>query len=485
MTRVCNATDFLQRFREIQNDYEKIFKKKLTEIRKRFAGTPEEILIDQTLEAHSREYLVDALLAALNWRLDKGPAQRSPNLFPEVPVRSEKTKNIRFLDYLGTNRESDKPLMIVETKRSKYGLPRGNRTASTFSEIFSIGLAGEKLIGGDWNKWIEDLRDYVLSVQGNDKGFPKRVVITNGIWLIIFLDPPDAFLAEGSHDPTRILVFSKTHEMEEGFSVLFDKLEYGRVLGEAPPLDPGELPFYADGETINRIMHGLRLRYIEQQGIYQRSPVIKIAPVALLRSMFGGWLRVESPPREFELPHKSDKLTRHLSDVEVSAENLINLVNQKLGTNLQPFSLESLFDDETSFEELRGVTELEPDEYLIITGDKTHYILANPSVANCAYHDWSTCKIEGLAAGSGPIVNRCILPRSFFKTTELHHCAHQHVSSAKKTPLNITNRTRWGIRSGLNGQAFCEIWPFERHLCCRACVFERICTKVDAFQLPC
>jgi len=41
------------------------------------------------------------------------------------------------------------------------------------------------------------------------------------------------------------------------------------------------------------------------------------------------------------------------------------------------------------------------------------------------------------------------------------------------------------LESGEEGQAFCEIWCFEQHLCCRTCVFEEVCAKSEVFRLPC
>jgi len=68
---------------------------------------------------------------------------------------------------------------------------------------------------------------------------------------------------------------------------------------------------------------------------------------------------------------------------------------------------------------------------------------------------------------------------------EPHHCAHRDVISAKGTPITPANRSQCGPRSGRDGQAFCEIWRFEQHLCCRTCAFEEVCLKVAVFQLPC
>jgi hypothetical protein len=486
VSRVRNADEFLLEFRRIRKAYEGLFPL-ITQIRAKYTGEPEKGVVDQSLEAHAREYAVNAFLAALNWRLNARPEDGLPSLIPEVPIRSEERGSIRFLDYLGLESHTVNPLMIVETKRPNAQLPSSWEPASTYldySEVVSRGLAGEPL-KGEWNAWLQDLRDYLDSAYARAEKVPKRVVMTNGNWLIVFLDPSDAFQEGGTRDPDRVLVFRDNTEIESRFSELFLRLEYQQVLGETPALTPVELSFHLSSEVVDRAMHGLHLRYVDQCGIYQHSPVIKVAPVVFVRSMYGGWLRVETPPHEYELPHKTDRLQRHLDEVHRAARDLLAEVNRRLGTSLSPFPLSRHYEGEDGFEALRGVVENSENEYLVVTGEATHYLLPRPSVPNCPYHDWTACNRAGVAFGPAPIVARSTSPRSFFISEELHHCAHRDVNSAKAALITSANRQRCGARSGQEGQAFCEIWRFELHLCCRTCAFEGACTKATVFQLPC
>jgi hypothetical protein len=484
MSQARNADEFLLRFRGIRKAYEDHIAPLVAKIREEYTGKPGEDLLDQTLEAHIRAFAVNALLAALNWRLDARAEDGLPNLIPEAPVLSQRSGTIRFLDYLGLERETNNPLMIVETKRPRAELPHTRKPATSYSEVVSRGLAGEPL-KGEWNDWLPDLRDYIRSVYAPGQKVPQRVVITNGDWLIVFLDPSDAFLESGSRDPSRILAFLNRSDIEIRYEELFRYLEYGRVSGEMPPLAPRELPFYVEGTAVDRAMHGLRLGYIEQRGIYKYSPVIKIAPILFIRSRYGTWLRVETPPDEYELPHESGRLEQHLYEVEQAAKHLLSEVNDCLGTSLQPSHLSHHYDSEEPFRALRGVVECFKDEYLVLTGDKTHYLLLTPSVLGCPYHVWAVCNSVSVASNPGPIMTRSLTSRSFFVSGELHHCAHRDVNSAKATQITSANRPRCGPRSGQDGQAFCEIWRFERYLCCRTCVFEEVCTKATVFQLPC
>src|SRR4030095_15094831 len=94
-------------------------------------------------------------VAALNWRLDAKPEDGLPNLIPEAPIASEEKGTTRFLDYLGFERQTNSPLLIVETKRPSSGLPQlvTPFDSSSDPEIISRGLAGEPLMG-QWPEWL-------------------------------------------------------------------------------------------------------------------------------------------------------------------------------------------------------------------------------------------------------------------------------------------------------------------------------------------
>ena len=482
MSRVRNADEFLLRFRRISNEYARIFGPALSKLRSQYAGHPDEEVINEHLEVHARTYFVNAFLAALNWRLDKEPADDLPNLVPELPVRSASTGRIRFLDYFGFERETDRPLLIVETKRPHARLPRTLSPVATYSEILCRGLGGEERIG-EWNEWLDTLRDYVRSVYQRSQVVPRRVVITNGEWLILFLDPERAFLQKGGCSPINILVFENRKHIEMRFTEVFRYLEHQQVLGTASPLTPGDLPFHV--QEVDRVMHGLRLRYVEETGLYQPEPVIKVAPVIWLRTRYGAWLRAESPPRGYQLAREDANLRAHLNEVQQAAQNLLAEVNERLGTSLQAYPLTQHYEDEDAFAALPGVQEQGPDNFLLVTGDKTHYLQPAPSVPSCPYHNWVACERDGVPSNPGPLMASSVSPRSFFVSGDLHHCAHRDVSAAKASPITADNRASCGPRSGKEGQAFCEIWRFEQHLCCRTCAYEKVCTKAPIFRLPC
>ncbi len=306
------------------------------------------------------------------------------------------------------------------------------------------------------------------------------------------MDPSDAFSDTGRHDSDKIIVFLKEDssasprlDIDGRFYDLFTHLEYGQVSGSLPPLTVGELSFNVEGAKVDRVMHGLRLRYEENQRVYKPSPNITVAPVIFLRSRFGAWFRVEDPSRDYELYHDVSQLPQHLHDVEAAAIHLLDEVNRCLGTTLQPVRLLNHYEDEEEFKLIRGVEEKSPNDYVIATGERTHYLLETPTVPNCPYHDWTAANSVGAAMGSGPNFSRSTSPRSFFFSSELQYCAHGAVATAKASRITNANRSRCGSRSGRDGEAFCEIWRFEEHLFCRTCAFQEVCTKATVFSLPC
>ena len=486
MSRTRNADELLSRLRALRGDYDRVFVPRLAQIRAQYTGTAEEDLVNQHLEAHVRAYLINGFLAALNWRLDASAQEGLPALIPEAPVRSSAKATIRFMDYLGLEAdESARPLLIVETKAPSVSLPIPVGATSTVQKHIASALGGER-IRADWKKWLREVGDYVCSSLARTREAPRRVVITNGEWLVLFLNPLDAFVLNGTPDPDSILVFENQGDLESRYRELYSNLEHQHLLDEARSLVPGEAGFHVRGAAVDGVMHGLRLHYVEQPTIYTSySPVIKVAPVMFVRTRYGSWLRIEMPPREFELPHDHRDVTAHLKNVGEAAAALLADVNRRFGTALAPTSVSQHFVDPAAFEVVRGVVELSPQQYLIATGGRTHFLSGTPSVPDCPYHDWAACSRDGVAAPPGPVTSRSVRERSFFMTGEVHYCGHRDVAAAKAAEITVSNRDDCGPRSGGVGQAFCEIWHFERQLCCRTCVFEGVCTAATAFRLPC
>lgn len=501
MNHVRTVDDLVLRLRQIGENYRNAFGLLVAKVRAELVGKDGEILkaAEATLEFHSRQYVVNCLLAALNWRMNLSANEGLPNLLPEVAIRSSETDRILFLDYFGREVTTSEPLLIVETKRPSSGLPRIADPAEVvpgkyatqeevrryLARIVSRGLNGEQL-REEWSDWLSKVREYVRSVNEKASKPPRRVAITNGDWLIIFLDPEDAFLrANAIPDPDGIVVFENYRALvEDEAGALFRHLEYWAVSNRPRSVRAGEVVFYLTGEQVDRAMHGIRLRYGSEPRNYRDPPAIWVAPVLFLRSSSGTWLVIDEPPAEYRLPEKYSDLKRHLTAVQAAAKRLLAQVAIALDSCPRLSSLSEHYDDKQSFAALHGVTEEAPDRYIVATGQETHYLLPRPSVSKCPYHDWFRSIKENVASSSH-LVERSTSPRSFFVSGELHHCSHREVEDAKWSRITYANSSRCGSRSGSDNEAFCEIWRYETHLCCRTCVFEEVCTRAEIFHLPC
>ncbi|MBL8190652.1 MAG: hypothetical protein JNK38_21715 [Acidobacteria bacterium] len=508
MSRSHNAVDFRQKYLQIRFEYEETYRGQIEKIRAIYersevGATPSDV--NDCLEAHFREYFVNSFLQALNWRLNITLDKELPNLIPESPVASVSRGTKRRLDYLGIEQETQRPLLIVETKHPRSPLPQRRKSSNkpsyeqsvsdSWPSVISDGLRGQELMG-EWNDWLKALRDYVLDVQDKSQTIPKRVILTNGHWLILFTDPADSFLPSGSRDANRIFAFTyedngsrKRDDFADRCNDIFEFLEHQRVLGETQPLNVGELAFHLSSEEVSGAMHGLRLMYVEKPGLYAASPIIDVTPVILLRSTHGAWLRVESG-KEDQVPHRYEQLSDHLYKVKEEASQLLRKINEVLGIDLKSYKLQAHYSNDEMFKSLKGVTKLKSgghyEEYLIVTGEHAHYLKPEPSIAACPHHNWGYSNQQSCAEPRlVSIQRRSTDPHSFFITGEEHHCAHREVSAAKASQIKPGNQERCGARSGIDYDAFCEIWAFEKHLCCRTCVFERICTNAPIFKLPC
>ena len=491
MSRVRNADDFLFESRRIRGEYEERFGPQIAAVRAKYADNPVGTTpdaIQAQLEYHARCYLINGLLEALNWRLNTPREEGLPPLVPEAPVRSSEYQTVKFLDYLGLEQQTLRPLLIVETKRPTAPLPRlANPVAGSPEEGPSAalrrGLAGASLVGG-WTDWLDTIRDYVRSVHKKSGYAPERVVVTNGEWMVVFLAPDDAFLGSKSVDAGEILVYRDWDEIDGRHAEVFLQLEHARVAGHRPALRAGEVAFQIAGEYVDRAMHGVRVTYAEKPGNYDRWPTISVAPLVHLRSRFGMWFQVEDPGHDYFVPDAEDALPGHLADVKVAASTLLSEVSASLGKSLVPTPLADHYRSD-DFNSLRGFVEGEPGRFVLATGEATHYLRSEPTVPDCPFHSWMSCDADGVAANPGPLRVASIKPRAFFPTDRLQHCAHQQVIDRKASPITEANAERCGPRSGNPGNAFCEIWRFETHLCCRTCAFEDVCTAAEVFRLPC
>jgi hypothetical protein len=149
---VANVVDFRIQFDRAVQRYEERVEPWLEAWRRKadpeFGDRP---VVDAELEAHIRTYVIDPLLAALNWTTDE-------NLAIEVLVRSKSSENRRRLDYLGVEADTLQPLLVVEAKRVKSPLPQP-ATITSSSRANVISVAPFTVLGARWQLlWDSELQ---------------------------------------------------------------------------------------------------------------------------------------------------------------------------------------------------------------------------------------------------------------------------------------------------------------------------------------
>jgi hypothetical protein len=485
---VRSANDFRIEYRRLQGDYDRLYEPQVAAVRAALADPKRRTSdLEEALEAHGRTYLIDGMLKALRWVITPSTPAEITSMIPEAQVDSAMGVR-RYMDYFGYEREVNQPLLVVEAKRpSPFPIPSGGSTETASAEVASW-ISKPTVAPGEWKKWIPSLQDYVVSVFNRTGRFPLRAAITDGDWIVIFENASDAFGATGTRDARFIHAFSDKSDVDDRYDLVFRLLDQRLVSRSASEIPPGAIAGVIDPAIVVKLFHGLRVRYAKSETVGSLIPTISVTPTILLKSDTGSWVRVERSEDTHLLPYKYEALPIHLQEVHDAAVSLLARVHQQLGRVIEPGTIEDHYADDDSFEGMPGVEEIQrqEDHFRIVTGRGTHYLLNEPTVPDCPYHDFGTSVEHHCQVGDLPIINRSIAsPRVYFTNTQLHHCCHEDVDAAKHVLISDENQDRCGARSGRKGDVFCEIAPFDEFLCCRTCCFQNVCTASEILRLPC
>lgn len=485
------AADFRLAFRSLHANYKERFARKVAEFRTKYAlPARKDAEVEAVLEAHIRTYVIDGMLAALRWVIVPSTPEQIENMIPEAQI-DPATGARRRMDYLGYEQQVDEPLLILEAKRPTMFPTPPNGSMEVLSAIVSQWLATPQKAPGSWRDWLPSLQDYVLAVAQRAGRFPVRAAITDGDWLIIFERPEDAFGGRGARDPNYIHVFPKAEEIIARYDRVFDLLDQRQVSRIAGEITPGEIRGAIDPARVVTVLHGLRLRHATAATVGPLVPTITVVPTIVLRSESGSWFKITPAVVDDRtvhfVPYRYEDVPRHLEEVRADAERLLGRVQQQLGRDVRPTSLLEHYTDD-AFEAMHGVEEVvgKDDQFWMVTGQATHYLLPAPVEAVCPFHDFARARERQCQARENPLITPSIAtPRAFFTNARPHHCCHADVAESKHVGISDENIGRCGARSGRRGDAFCEVAPLEEYLCCRLCAFLEVCSATEILRLPC
>ncbi len=426
------------------------------------------------LEHVTRRLFLDGLLTELGWSL--GPRG---DVAEEARLRAKTTL---FIDYMGVS-DVKTPLLIVEAKA--WDVPfisaRG-RTRSRGMDLLVLTI--EHLKSGKareespaalaWYDYLDQIAGYVHELKTRYGHDVPRVVLTSGQWLVIFVSPTKTFMDETSVDEGQIVILQKNEYVAEARQII-DLLSRRKLAGDGLSiLRPGQLGGYISGGALASVFHGVHLRY-EATGSsrFVPKPRILVYPTIILLRADGAMLLVMEE-NDFPLDERQDSIASHLSDVEAAALRLLQRCSDALDLELRAsavaqfpgFPRRQRQGDPPATVPLLVHDPFAGDEWLMVTGEATHYLRSSP-VVDCRFHEWSSCHDEGRACGMHAVSLRTARsPRSFFTDGQTHHCAHQDM-------IDMRDQR-------------CHIAAIDSRTCCSACHYSVICWPTPGSPvIPC
>jgi hypothetical protein len=488
------------------------FKKRLFDVLSEFERRTADIAPPEYLGAASadplehvtRRHVVDHMLEALGWSLDR----MNEEMIEEARVRGETTL---FLDYLGVAPQARLPRMIVEAKawakpvvtpsiRGEAGLGPDDTTGSgtglaliaegeRLAELIARAIKHHKDGGSrerspvslEWADWVATLHQYVVDLHSASDHVVSRVVITSGRWLVIFSDPKTTFVKKGEVSAKSISVFIGP-KIIEGSDHIFDLVARSVVIDEIPPwVRPSRLHAFTSTQDVARIFRALWVTREAEGPHFQRYPqlILNVALVVLRQDgMLVTVLDDQLPYRV--VPYDQENLPAHLQEIRQLSDQLLEQTFQELGTSFTPsdaaqfpgFPTKYLGEKRAlpaapgEFVNLLEPWPQKPYEFLLVLGTQAHFLRERPEVASCGFHEWAVAREHRQSHGPHPVTGRSVEPAAFFYTGEQHHCAHRLVHDRR------------------DGR--CQISAFEEFLCCRACTLQSFCwSEADLAGLPC
>ena len=95
------------------------------------------------------------------------------------------------------------------------------------------------------------------------------------------------------------------------------------------------------------------------------------------------------------------------------------------------------------------------NEFLLVTGDASHFVMEQPTISACVGRDWVDCNEIGEQMGASPILGPSVDPKAYYASATSHHCAHRGIHDRRSSK--------------------CYVAVFEKFLCCKACIFQERC----------
>jgi hypothetical protein len=376
--------------------------------------------VDPPLEHTTRIHLLDELAELLGWRLGLGG-----DMVEEARLKNGSTTR---MDYLGVATDTNAPVLLIEAKAwgKPFITPQAKGINASYDPADLIAQAiehwragGERTISpaaADWHDHLEQVGKYVRGLW-DVHGHPlPRAVVTNGEWLVVFIRPVVTFL-DGPATADDIKIFLKPNYRSRALD-LYGLLSRSTLAVETPyRIRATQVLNYTTPEAVVACFHALHLSY-ETSGspIFTKRPRIHVYPALVLQRNDGALITVleHTNPLELTYPSGGDEdgaptLGPHLAEVAAAGEALLKRTGEQLGRELRPSPLDDFpgYPINTKSDRAKRKSMIkrhptEPDIWVLITGEATHFLKPAPDMA-CKYHRWTACQAVGEAIGTGAI----------------------------------------------------------------------------------
>jgi hypothetical protein len=469
--REVTAAEFTDLFADLIDRFDASI---AADARPEFAGAE----VGDPHEHTTRVHFLDELIGLLGWSLGLGG-----NMAEEARLRGDTTT---FMDYLGVEAGTNAPALLIEAKAwDKPFLEPRRKEAFEAPTLLGDGInhwrvggeAKNSPVAGLWHSYINQVGNYVKGLKDRHGHTLPRAVITSGQWIVVFIDPVQAFI-EGTVEDVKIKIFRKQNFKAQA-SELFGLISKRALAAETPfSVRPTQVLNYLTKDSLVACFHALHVSY-EASGtpVFGRKPRVLIYPALVLQGADNMLLTVLEESEEFLLEYTKDEATGELS-LGPHVEGLATGAKALLVRTGEQLDLELRAAPTVDFpgyprEPMHGHAILKPlvrsnpkerDNWIIVIGQATHFVKDRPEV-ECRFHKWSAC--DRLAAGPSAISRPMLSsPRALFIDEAPHHCAHRDVVDHREPR--------------------CQIQMVEERLCCRGCSFASMCWPGSStLPLPC
>lgn len=473
MRRVVTATEFPDLFADLIDRFDASIAE---DARPEFAGAE----AGEPHEHTTRVHFLDEFVELLGWSLGLGG-----DMAEEARLKGETTT---FMDYLGVKPDTHAPALLIEAKAwdKAFLLPRNKKAyeaPTLLGEAINHWRSGKSAkdspVAGQWHDYIDQVGGYVKNLKDRHGHTLPRAVITSGQWIVVFVDPVQAFV-EGTVEDIKIKIFQKQNFKAQA-SVLFSLISKKAIAAETPfNVRPTQVLNYLTKDLLIACFHAVHVSY-EASGspVFGRKPRVLVYPALVLRGADNMLLAVLEESEESSLQYTKDdttderSLAPHVDKLTAGAAALLARTGEQLGLELRPAPIvdfpgfpRELMHNPTVTRPLARSNPRERDNWIIVTGQASHFVKSGPDL-DCRFHNWSVCNGARRAAGTSAISSPVLsMPRALFTDATPHHCAHSDVSDRRKPR--------------------CQIHMIDASLCCRGCTFVSDCWPGNTSPpLPC